>query len=94
MSRDDQPTLAEAAAASRLADIRADLAYFRKAVEAAGVGSQPPTLYAEKYIADVEHLLGLLAPEEKPPQPARRSDLERALTDDKAGRVERNRRPG
>lgn len=93
MSR-DEANPADAEAEKRLEDIRASVAYFRKAVASSGVGSQPPTLYAEKYLSDVEFLLARFAPTPEPPQPAVLSDLERALDDDSAGRVERKPKRG
>jgi len=70
--------------------IMADLAYFKRAVASMGVGGQPPTIYATKYIADIECLLRLAGLEPKAPVEApTKSQLELSLDDDAAGRVER-----
>lgn len=75
----------------RIDRILADLAYFKGAVTSQGVGHQPPTLYAAKYVDDVEFLLGLsgLTKVAPPPVP---SELETALAHDDAVRVERKKR--
>lgn len=80
----------------RAAQLKVDLDYYRKAIAQSGVGSQPPTIYAEKYVADVEWLMGLVdklggktpEPEVKPPV---KTKLETELEHDKAGRVERRK---
>lgn len=77
----------------RAAQLKTDLAYYEKAIAGAGVGSQPPTIYAEKYVADVRWLMDLvdrLAGKPAEPQaPPPKSKLEVELEHDKAGRVER-----
>lgn len=78
----------------RLAHIRADLAYFRKAQATMG-GGQPPTLYAEKYIEDVAYLLKYAptpAQQDVPMAAPQKTQVELDLEHDAAGRVERKRR--
>ena len=79
---------------SRVDAIRADLAYFKKAVASMGVGSQPPTVYADKYAQDVEFLLDLLTSSPPPLRLPKKSDLESALEHDALGRTERNPKRG
>ena len=75
----------------RLAKIQEDLAYFKKAQ--ASMGGQPPTLYAEKYIEDVEYLLKFIpAAQNTKPAATPKTQLELSLEHDEAGRVERKRR--
>lgn len=73
----------------RLAQIRTDLAYFQKACATMG-GGQPPTVYADKYAADVEYLLKFVPVASKPEVPKTQMELD--LAHDEAGRVERKRR--
>lgn len=74
---------------ARLDRIRADLAYYRGAMASMQVGSQVPTLYADKYAEDVGYLLELLDPTASKPATLPKSELEVALDHDVAGRVER-----
>lgn len=76
----------------KLAQIRKDLAYFTKAQATMG-GGQPPTLYAEKYVEDVEFLLKFIS-NTKPQQETPKTDVEVALEHDTAGRVERKPKRG
>lgn len=76
----------------RLAQIRADLVYFKKAQATMG-GGQPPTLYAEKYVQDIEYLLKFVpVGQTAKPAAVSKTDVETALEHDDAGRVERKRR--
>jgi hypothetical protein len=75
----------------RLAQIKADLAYFRTTLG----GGQPSTLYAAKYVEDVECLLGVIKVLRgiqgpgSTPSSVQKTDVETALEHDEAGRVER-----
>lgn len=74
----------------RIDRIRQDLDYYRKANrQASNVGSQPPTVYASKYVDDLKFLLDIAQPEAAPAEPEPPSELETALAHDAAGRVER-----
>ena len=78
--------------AARLAAVKADLGYYRSTLAAMQVGAQPPTVYADKYAADVGFLLGLLEPAADPAPEPPRSELETALDHDAVGRPERKKR--
>jgi hypothetical protein len=76
----------------RLNQIRVDLAYFKKAQATMG-GGQPPTLYAEKYVLDIEYLLKFVpVAQTAKPVAVPKTDVEVALEHDEAGRVERKLR--
>lgn len=75
----------------RVRRINEDLKYFRGAVQAQGVGHQPPSVYAAKYVEDVEFLMGL-ATAAPAPAPPGKSVLETALEQDALGRTERTNR--
>lgn len=83
------PTEAE----QRLKQITEDLDYYRKAIQQMGVGGQPPTVYATKYVEDIEFLMAMAVPNSKPQQEAPKSGLEVALEHDAAGRTERKPAP-
>jgi len=77
----------------RLSQIVKDVAYYKEVIASVGVGGQPPTIYAAKYVADMEVVLQLVAPgPATAPTPPVKSPLDRALADDQAGRVERKPR--
>jgi hypothetical protein len=75
----------------KIKQIMNDLTYYKGAITSMGVGGQPPTIYAEKYVQDVEMLLKLI-PNTKPQQeaPTPKSQLELDLEHDAAGRTERS----
>jgi len=77
--------------AARLAQILADLAYFKKVHAQTALGGQPPTVYADKYVVDLEFLLALVNRAGTNPEPLPKTELERDLDHDAAGRVERRR---
>lgn len=90
MPQDDQ---SNKATEERIKAIRAEVAYYKAAcVSAAGhfTTQQPPTIYAAKYVEDMEFLLGQLQTAEPVEEaPAPKTELEKALDHDAAGRVER-----
>lgn len=84
------PTDNPADTEAKLAKIREDLKYYKQAcLDAARsfTTTQPPTIYAAKYVEDMEFLLGLAAPTEPAPEPKEESQLELALRHDQAIRV-------
>lgn len=105
MPQDDQSSNNDTAPydyAGRIKSIRSEVDYYKAAcVAAAGhfTTAQPPTIYAAKYVEDMEFLLGMLKTsstvylepiEDAPPPP--KTELEKALEHDQAGRTERRKR--
>lgn len=43
----------------RLKQIQKDLDYFKGVLRSSGAGAQPPTVYASKYVQDVEFIMAL-----------------------------------
>lgn len=80
----------------KLKAIKADVEYFKKACSQQGVTGQPPTIYAAKYVEDMEFMLASLEGEKPEPEPlpAPPSPLETALAHDDAGRTERKPKRG
>jgi len=80
--------------ADDLNQVLSDLAYYKEKVAALPVGAQMPTVYASKYVADLELVLRKFeVGTAKAAMPAPENQLELALKHDAAGRVERHQRP-